>query len=220
MYHYVYYSYEEWGRGYIGRRKSDCYPDEDVEYLGSFSDASFFPTQKIILGIFNSIEEASEAEVLLHEFFEVDRNPHFANIAKQTSKKFCYDCTGKVNPGASAKRRELNLSDNPMKRPETIKKLKEKINSPECRERKIKALKISRNMPESRKKSREASLRQWSKLGVRKNFSDRRKGEGNPCHGRKWVTNGEDNIYLSSSDKSPPGYWPGRTVKRKGTLEP
>jgi hypothetical protein len=219
MYHYVYYSYEEWDRGYIGRRKSSCVPEEDSDYFGSFSDPLFKPNQKIILGVFNSLEEASEAEVLLHNFFKVDKNPHFANVAKQGSKKFYYDCTGKENPGSSAKRRELNLTDNPMKRPETVRKLKEKINSPECRERKIKALKISRNTPESRRKSKEASLRQWAEPGVKESFSERRKGKGNPCHGRKWVTNGEDNIYLGQFDEIPCGYQPGRTVKKKFTLE-
>jgi hypothetical protein len=85
--HYVYYSYEEWGRGYIGKRSSFCHPDEDP-YLGSFGDKSFKPTQKIVLAIFESSEEALEAEILLHNFYQVHKNSHFANRAKQTSAKF------------------------------------------------------------------------------------------------------------------------------------
>ena len=87
-YHYTYFSYEEWGRGYIGRRSSKCLPEDDTQYFGSFSDKTFKPTQKIILQTYKTQEEAVEAEVVLHDFYEVDVNPYFANRARQTSKKF------------------------------------------------------------------------------------------------------------------------------------
>lgn len=108
-YFYVYYSYEEYGMGYIGKRECECLPEEDVNYFGSFKNKSFRPTQKIILEIFDTVEEALEAECILHNFYEVDKNPHFANIAKQTSKKFYYivpteNMIGKNNP---AKRPEV-----------------------------------------------------------------------------------------------------------------
>lgn len=85
----MYYSYEEWGRGYIGSKPSgsECLPDEDP-YMGSFKDKTFNPTEKIILGVFETPKECLEAEVLLHELFEVDVNPHFANLARQTSTGF------------------------------------------------------------------------------------------------------------------------------------
>jgi hypothetical protein len=85
---YVYYSYEEWGRGYIGSRECSCAPKDDVKYFGSFKDKSFFPTQKVILQEFSSRKGALEAEILLHNFFEVTTNPHFANRSKQTSTGF------------------------------------------------------------------------------------------------------------------------------------
>ena len=88
MNHYVYYSYEEWGRGYIGVRSCICKPQDDDKYMGSFYDKSFKPTQKIILEMFNSREQAIDAEIKLHQFYAVDVNPHFANRAKQTSTKF------------------------------------------------------------------------------------------------------------------------------------
>jgi len=88
-YHYTYYSYEEYGRGYIGSRTCKCLPKEDVEYFGSFADKTFKPTQKIILKDDYAIrEDADIDEVLLHDYFEVDINPHFANRARQTSTKF------------------------------------------------------------------------------------------------------------------------------------
>lgn len=83
---YVYYSYEEWGRGYIGVKMSSD-PDTDG-YYGSYHDKSFTPTHKIVLGEFETPEEALEAEIALHNFFEVDKNPHFANRARQTTTGF------------------------------------------------------------------------------------------------------------------------------------
>ena len=40
-YYYVYYSYEEYGRGYIGKRECECLPEKDVNYFGSFKDKTF-----------------------------------------------------------------------------------------------------------------------------------------------------------------------------------
>ena len=88
MKYYVYYSYETFGRGYIGCRKCDCEPELDTHYFGSFRDKTFEPTEKIILETFDTYELALEAEVKLHQFFKVSTNPHFANIVKQTTKKF------------------------------------------------------------------------------------------------------------------------------------
>lgn len=112
-YFYVYYSYEEYGRGYIGKRECKCLPEEDIKYFGSYKDKTFKPTQKIILEIFNSVEEALEAECALHDFYEVDKNPHFANRAKQTSRKFYY-----ITP-----REYMVGENNPAKRPEVRKKI-------------------------------------------------------------------------------------------------
>ena len=89
-YFYVYYSYEEYGRGYIGKRECKCLPEKDIKYFGSYKDKTFQPTQKIILETFDSVEKALAAECALHNFYEVHKNPHFANRAKQTSRKFYY----------------------------------------------------------------------------------------------------------------------------------
>ena len=109
----MYYSYEEYGRGYIGKRECKCLPEEDVNYFGSFRDKTFKPTQKIILETFNSVEDALEAECILHDFYKIDKNPHFSNKAKQTSKKFYY-----INPSEN-----MIGENNPAKRPEVRKKL-------------------------------------------------------------------------------------------------
>jgi hypothetical protein len=88
MYHYVYYSYEEWGRGYIGVRSCKCKPVDDRKYLGSFTDKSFKPTNKIILAEYPTRKEAAVAEITLHKFYQVQINYHFANKAKATTEKF------------------------------------------------------------------------------------------------------------------------------------
>jgi len=90
--HYVYRSYEEKGREYIGRRTCNCLPEEDNKYFGSFYDKTFSPTEKIILFVCETPEETAEIEIELHDFFDVAINPQFANRAKATSTKF--DRTG------------------------------------------------------------------------------------------------------------------------------
>jgi len=93
MHHYVYYSYEDWGRGYIGVRQCECNIAEDV-YFGSYYDKTFNPTNKIILLECATREEALEAEVVLHKFYNVKDNPHFANQSNQTSSGFDYNNRG------------------------------------------------------------------------------------------------------------------------------
>lgn len=75
-YYYTYYSYEEWGRGYIGSRGCKCLPEEDVRYFGSFRDKKFKPTQKIILkSDYATREEAYADEIALQKFYKVVENP-------------------------------------------------------------------------------------------------------------------------------------------------
>lgn len=114
-YFYVYYSYEPWGRGYIGKRECYCLPEEDIKYFESYSDNTFNPTEKIILQTFNNSEEAYAAEKLLQEFYNVDKNSHFANIYIHRSEKFC-------NNGSSSIRKKISLSLTGIKRSEETKR--------------------------------------------------------------------------------------------------
>lgn len=114
-YFYVYYSYEPWGRGYIGKRECWCPPEEDIKYFGSYSDKTFRPTEKIILETFDTVEEAFESEIILQEFYEVDKNPHFANIYIHRSKNFC-------NNGSEIIRNKISESLTGIKRSEETKK--------------------------------------------------------------------------------------------------
>jgi hypothetical protein len=125
---YVYYSYEEWGRGYIGKRECYCLPEEDVKYFGSFRDKTFKPTQKIILATFNTREEALAAEIALHGFYEIEKNPHFANKARQTSTGFYSGPTGHKKSeeecqAISFRMRKENLREETLvKRSESLRK--------------------------------------------------------------------------------------------------
>jgi len=131
-YFYVYYSYEPWGRGYIGKRECECLPEEDVKYFGSYRDKTFKPTEKIILETYETLEDVLQAEILLHEFYQVDKNPHFANRAKATSTAFYYSASGKDNPFYNGKFSEefiernrnyqLSLGENHPFRDEEFKK--------------------------------------------------------------------------------------------------
>ena len=118
--HYVYYSYEEFGRGYIGCRTCECLPEKDV-YLGSYHDKTFSPTQKIILETFPTREEALQAEVYLHKFYQVDKNPHFANKARQKTTGFYYSAKGVVRSDEYKKKMSERLKGREIK-PEWIAK--------------------------------------------------------------------------------------------------
>ena len=170
-YFYVYYSYEEYGRGYIGKRECNCLPEKDIKYFGSFTDKTFKPTQKIILKTFDSVEDALEAESILHDFYEIDKNSHFANRARQTSKKFYY-----INPSEN-----MLGENNPAKRPEVRKKIsdsaKKRVLSEETR-RKISLSNMGKKSPkgmlgkklteEQRQKVRERKVERDNKTWMMK----------------------------------------------------
>ena len=89
---------------YCGYRGTSLRPVDDVSYLGSSdtvrnlkknSEKDCF--QKKILGIFLFEDDAIEAEVSYHHFFDVKNHPKFLNKANQTSKKFSFDNTGRVH---------------------------------------------------------------------------------------------------------------------------
>jgi hypothetical protein len=108
-YYYTYYSYEEWGRGYIGSRECKCLPENDIGYFGSYTDKTFNPTQKIILGTYKTREEAFAAEIILHEFYDVANNPHFANRSRLTTTKFCPSKESASKGGKLVKEQKLGI---------------------------------------------------------------------------------------------------------------
>jgi hypothetical protein len=158
--HYVYYSYEEWGRGYIGKRSSKVPPEKDP-YMGSFKDKTFKPTQKIIIDIFDTTEEALQCEILLHKFYDIDRNPHFANQAKQTSTGFSWS-GGAPGPRTAEWRESLKSTSkaawqDPIKRQNMIEGLKRRSKSTKWKNNH----RAVRQSPEYRQKISEKARERW-----------------------------------------------------------
>lgn len=99
---YTYLVYEtnkgKKGLKYIGSRlcPPGLTPWTDTKYVGSpaspknqnFAKNKRENKEKMILGIFYTREEALAHEIYLHNLYEVDINPEFANQAKQTSIGF------------------------------------------------------------------------------------------------------------------------------------
>ena len=208
---YVYYSYEEYGKGYIGKRECECLPEEDIHYFGSFHDKSFYPTQKIILETFNGVEEALEAEIILHDFYEVDKNPHFANRAKQTSTKFYFCLDGENNPMYGKIGEEHPAYG--------YKHTKEALQMFSDRQRGEKNHMYGRygekNHMYGIKHTEEA----------RRIMSERQIGEKNHMYGKKswnsgksvmmWITNGIESKYVFKEVEMPEGWRKGRISSRK-----
>lgn len=184
QYHYTYYSYEEWGRGYIGRRSCYSPPGEDTLYFGSFSDKTFRPTEKVILETFDSVIQAIHAEIVLHYFYKVDVNPHFANRAKQTSTGFA--CRGNWKGKRHSEETKEKLS---------------RIN---------RGRKASRTSIE---KMREDKMtRRWWTNGVEQKFvkdcpgpSWRRGMLEGTTKGGEWWNNGKEQVYIKPPKSAPLG---------------
>jgi hypothetical protein len=126
---YVYYSYEEFGRGYIGSRGCKCLPEEDFKYYGSFWDKTFKPTGKIILAEFDNRRDAYDAEVVLHKFYDVVNNPHFANQSRALTSGFTTEGRVAANRGKKASeetRRKIGAASKGRKPSEETRKLKSK----------------------------------------------------------------------------------------------
>lgn len=180
-YFYVYYSYEKWGRGYIGSRECKCLPEEDIKYFGSFSNKSFKPTQKIILQTYSSKVEAIEDEIKLHNFYKVDTNPHFANCSKQTSTKFYFDSTGIIRSVQT--REKMSGKNNPMFGKTHSKKARQKIseaakNISSKTRHKMSIAKIGKNSPMFGKTHSEKTKKKLSEVGKK------RVGDNNPFFGK------------------------------------
>jgi hypothetical protein len=198
-YHYVYYSYEDWGRGYIGRRSCSYPPEQDTRYLGSFRDKTFRPTNKIILETYETMEQAIEAEIILHKFYDVARNPHFANKARQTSVGFNY-----ITPKGKGPWRGLTRT------PEDRKKfgLPGKLNPFYGKTHSDETMAIIKEKLQVSMKGENNPM--WGRRGEL-SPSYGRTGDMHPQYGKHWWTDGVNNI---CSVECPDGFRRGRTSKK------
>jgi len=166
--HYVYRSFEEGGRDYIGIRSCKCLPEEDIEYFGSFHDETFKPIGKVILFVCETRQEVAEIEIELHDFFDVAVNPQFANKAKQTSTKF--DTTGV--PKTEEAKKKLSVANSGKTHTEETKKKLSVANSGKT------------HTEEHKKKISVANSGRTLTEETKKKMSKAMSGENNPLHGR------------------------------------
>ncbi len=176
------------GKSYIGKRTCSCTPEEDTSYFGSYSDPDFHPTQKEILAVCENSEHALSVEMFFHEFYDVARNPMFANRAKQTSKYFntegvpkTEDHRIKIQQALSGKRK----SDSHRKNVSLAKKGKPV--SENCRLAQLKSVKGVPKSLEHRDKIRAASTGKTKGPEAKRKMALKRT-ENNL--GRSWWVNG------------------------------
>ena len=230
--YYVYYSYEPWGRGYIGRRECSCLPEEDTNYFGSFYDKTFKPSEKIILGVFDTREKALAAEVELHFFYKVNKNPHFANLSRQTSIGFSGG-SGFLGFSHSEESKEKISKNSASRRPDIREKMSKahqgKTQTKETRLKKSLSLKgennpmfgrTGENSPNyGRKHTQEVKdLLSQQKLGKPrdtescKKQSETMKGKTGVNKGRHWITDGVSSKIFPTDRPIPVGWRKGRTL--------
>lgn len=171
MFHTVYNSFEEKenGRDYIGKHSSADTPYDS--YLGSFSDNSFSPTGKIILGYSKTPDGAIWLEMQWQRVFRVAEDPQFANLVYQTSDKF--DTTG------------LEWSEDSRKR--QSRSQREAQNRPEVKEKKSKNITKAMNRPSVKEKHRKKMQEIGKNQEVQNKKSASRKASGkNPNLTESW----------------------------------
>lgn len=178
---YVYYSYEQWGRGYIGARSRSPVNDD---YLGSYTDKSFSPTEKIVLCECDTMKEALAIERQLHHFFDVVHNAHFANRAMVTSSAFIREWSDEQREEKRQRMVERNTSD------EHKQDMRE--NNPMFREEV--RLKCVGNKSRTGMKNSE-EMNEKIRKGVRK---------------LKWINDGTRSKRIPSTEEKPEGWMWGR----------
>ena len=210
-YHYVYYSYEEYGRGYIGSRTCKCLPEEDIKYFGSSKDRTFKPNNKIILkSDYISRKEAYMDEIVLQQYYKVIENPHFANRSYQTS-------TGFTTYGLEMKRGKDNLNYGKKRTKESREKISNALTGRMFSEEHRKNMSISKKHPDqiaitikNSQKRRGIPLSKEHREKLSLSGLGKHKGVLNGNYGKVWYTNGIEN---KMTFECPEGFWKGAINK-------
>lgn len=129
MYHYTYLIKSKTNKmKYIGVRSCKCRPEDD-DYWGSSKhlpkDIKITHNRRV-LKEHASRKEAVEHEILLHNKYDVGKNPNFYNKSKQTS--LSYDTSGIPNPHSAETRAKLSAALKGKKRtPEMVEAMRQRM---------------------------------------------------------------------------------------------
>jgi endogenous inhibitor of DNA gyrase (YacG/DUF329 family) len=88
--------------------------------------------EKKILGIYLTQKEALFTEVKYHSTLQVDSNEKFLNQARQSTTRFLYDNTGRVNTAESNQKRSAALKGRNRFTPDVLARLAAYQTSREC----------------------------------------------------------------------------------------
>ena len=140
-------------RAYIGYRGSFNKPKDDIGYMSSskaVSKAYLNNCTKYVLKVFKTSKEALAYEVYLHALYNVDVNPAFFNLAKQTSTKF--SCSG---PMTKEHRNAISIANKIAKStPESRDKhrqLRLGVKTSDITKQKLRDLNLGANSPKAKK---------------------------------------------------------------------
>jgi hypothetical protein len=137
--------------------------------MGSYTDKTFKPTEKLILEVFDNHQEALVCEIALHNAFDVARNQNFANRAKQTSTGF--SSAGVTYTLSIETRKKISESKMGEKNPRFGKKL-----SKQTRDKLSKAHMGKKVSDETRRRLSESHMGKTPTELTRRKLSDAHKG--------------------------------------------
>jgi hypothetical protein len=195
--------------------------------MGSYKDKTFDPTQKEILAVCDTREEAMRTEMFFHEMYDVAKNPMFANRAKQTSTGFSREGTTtseeikqKISKSMSeAASGEKNGMFGKTHSNETKQKLHEasagenngmfgKKHSKETRQ------KISKLTSEAVSGEKHPMFGKKHSEESKQKMREAKAGENHPMFGKKWWVNSAGKT--AQAKESPgPGWQQGRKFKEE-----
>jgi hypothetical protein len=182
--------------------------------MGSYKDKTFDPTQKEILAVCDTREEAMRTEMFFHEMYDVAKNPMFANRAKATSVGFCTEGTTvseetKQKIGKSVSEAQTG-ENNPMFGKKHSEEAKQKLREAQTGKKlsnetkqKLREAKAGENHPMFGKKHSDETKQKMREANA---------GENNPRFGKKWWVNSAGKT--TSAKESPgPDWQQGRKFK-------
>jgi hypothetical protein len=205
IWHILYVSYEEGGRDYVGAHSTI---DLNDGYLGSYTDKTFIPKNRIIVGYYKTRESLILAEESLQRSLNVAVDPQYANRSIQTSTGF--DRYGvKDTPETVLKKVEANLgekngffgkSHTRERKEEWSKKRKGRKDNLETRIKKSRARTGAKQTLETKRKIAVGRTGQTHSEITKTSMSEDRTGTGNPAYGRKWWVNSKnETVYQENS---------------------